>query len=327
MLDSTKVLSGLGRKEDASRAWEGIECEMDPYGALATIFKYSETIISSGSRWDLAQKRVWPPPTFQAYCENHFIQECLVYYSIETEKINRGDVHIQGMADELRKRTHAGASPTRIQPDRRAKTAAADKTVPKEVREAKMQLETLRVERDLILSWELFCAQLQDEISRVKSTLYANRRSNDGMYAKAQGSERRIIDDRLEGPGLNSGHQNCPFGNSIGMECRYCQHRPTDWRRQDPVSHTRIAPTAPMHLIETCNIGAGQVAQFGKIQFSVDICGDQAMIILLSMPVLAEDQLWKEICQKKPEWSDNRIGERQRRHKDPRGKEKLRFAR
>ncbi|KAH8204293.1 hypothetical protein TruAng_001579 [Truncatella angustata] len=270
----------------------------DPYGGLAVIAKTQGIVVSPISEWDLAQKRAWPPPLYQAYCEKHFLQECLVYYSLEAEKLEKEEARLARLVAGFG-RTHGNMNasaprPTRVQPRRGAKEAAANKvapaqTEPKELRQSRARIESFIRVRQLHLSWSEFCARLQVEITQVASTLYARQQKKHRQETtKSKGEATRTRKDILHKLGnleRTFTHEKCPFENGVSVECRYCQCRPEGVREME-ASGTRVAPVAPMHFIEEKDIEKEQVVEFGGLVFAVDLCGDEAKIILLDVPVL-----------------------------------------
>ncbi|KAK9777978.1 hypothetical protein SCAR479_05304 [Seiridium cardinale] len=262
---------------------------IDPYGRISVVSNDDEIVLSPISQWDLSQKRTWPPPCSQAYCEKHFLQECLVYYSLETKKLKQKELRIDEWAAGLKKSTQKGnTTPTRVQPRRGAKETAVAKVAPaqmepKELRKARSKLEALRREKELQLPWTLFSARVRAEIAQVSSSLYAHRQ-NKLRLSKSRKMKTGVI-DQLDELKNSFRHERCPFERGVGVDCRYCQYRPTDLGGKEAET-TRIAPVAPMHIIDAENFEKEQVAEFGGLKFAVDICGDEVKIILLDMPIL-----------------------------------------
>ncbi|KAK8098320.1 uncharacterized protein PG998_013806 [Apiospora kogelbergensis] len=100
----------------------------DIYGGIATVAE-SGLPISPTSEWDLKQKRIWPPAPYQAYCEKHFLHECLVYFSLQMEKFESEEekrkenqtLKTGKTAPVIAASKETQPKPTRVQPGRRAK--------------------------------------------------------------------------------------------------------------------------------------------------------------------------------------------------------------
>ncbi|KAK8018715.1 hypothetical protein PG991_007905 [Apiospora marii] len=182
----------------------------DLYGGLATATE-SGLLISPTSEWDLKQRRVWPPAPYQAYCEKHFLQECLVYYSLEMEKIEEHDQkieeHDQKKKEKDKDRNQASEAeplpsitatsraapqqqqqPTRVQPGRRAKASSATarsetraatsssssssrRRAYQEFSDSESEKMERRQELCLELSWAEFQAKLEALIKRTSKKL------------------------------------------------------------------------------------------------------------------------------------------------------------
>ncbi|KAI0129776.1 hypothetical protein BJ170DRAFT_617514 [Xylariales sp. AK1849] len=262
--------------------------DTDPYGGLGTLSRNEEIVVSPISHWDLTQKRAWPPSPYQAYCVKHFLQECLVYYSLEKEKLKREESRLIPADLKPNDSGKVAVKPARVQPSRGAKKVTEEKKTtlkkePKEIREARSTLQGLSESLNLHLPWPSFTTRLEAQIAQVRSTIYAYREKT--KTSTKTRKRRRSSEQVLAGEDVSFGHPSCPFEKGIRLDCRYCQYRPTDLDQRDepPI---RSAPVAPMHLIEMDNIAGEQVAQLGGLRFAVDVCGKEEKIVLLKMKTL-----------------------------------------
>ncbi|KAK8131545.1 hypothetical protein PG984_007983 [Apiospora sp. TS-2023a] len=234
----------------------------DLYGGIATVSECG-LLISPTSEWDLKQRRVWPPAPYQAYCEKHFLQECLVYYSLEMEKIEEeterkkkekdnnknqvSEAETSPSTTATSRAAHPQLQPTRVQPGRRAKGSSAptqsetQHATSSSSRRRKYQdlsdSEYERMERRqelcLELSWAEFQAKVEAVIKRASKKLsrkHAKKSSPHDNGTTASGKKERKKkasppEAGAEGDLLEDG-DHCPLQGLIKDECRYCDHRP-----------------------------------------------------------------------------------------------------
>ncbi|KAK8044624.1 hypothetical protein PG993_004648 [Apiospora rasikravindrae] len=219
----------------------------DLYGSLATVAE-SGLLISPTSEWDLKQRRIWPPAPCQAYCEKHFIQECLVYYTLEMEKIEE-----EGKKKEMKKDNAPEAEtlpaattatlgaaqkqPTRVQPGRRAKGTSAASASRNETSSASRRRKfhelsvdeyekmERRQELCLNLSWAEYHDKLRALIKRTGKKLSRKKRSPHVIKKKNKKKGGSPPEASAEGE-FPDNADHCPLQGLIKVECRYCEHRP-----------------------------------------------------------------------------------------------------
>lgn len=268
--------------------WNDTDRRRDPYHGLATIHD-SDISISPTSVWDLNQVRVWPPIPYQPYCVKHFIQECLVYYSLEREKLGLESIQPGSVLSKADKVRRPLKKPTRIQPARKAKKVASTtsstskqrkRTSGKHLDSAWEGGESLQ----LHLPWPMFKSDLETLITQVAEKLYANRERTKSMIAaipqQADGSPEYLG----EGSDVYA-HPKCPFCKPIQVECRYCQHRPRSISSHN-LRINKPVPLAPMHLIWPDEVEKDQICQFGGLSFAVDICSGEERIVLIGLDMV-----------------------------------------
>ncbi|KAK7943660.1 uncharacterized protein PG986_012773 [Apiospora aurea] len=229
----------------------------DLYGGLATVAE-SGLLISPTSEWNLKQRRVWPPTPCQAYCKNHFLQECLVYYSLEIETIEEYDKKKRTEKNKVSEKeteslpaaaatsSTAQKQPTRVQPRRRAKGSASAsaptgtrdygpsssssrRRTYQEFGDDEYEKMERRQELCLDISWAEFHDKLEALIKRVSKKLSRKRKrsphvSKTAAAKKKEGSPPDSAD--AEGAAPDDDADHCPFQGLIKVECRYCEHRP-----------------------------------------------------------------------------------------------------
>jgi hypothetical protein len=266
---STRDMTPTNKQECVSRL-------SDPYGSLATISKNEGIVISPISQWDLVQKRAWPPLTYQAYCAKHFLQECLVYYSLENKKLDYETERIIEVTASVKskKSDKIAPTPTRVQPRRGAKKAPVSeketsKREPKEIRDAKARIQGIRQNLQLHLSWSAFSKCIETEITTVRSVLSSHHENTTTGNQKRSKKPESIEEE---------------FGNKlVNMECRYCQLRPSCLSDLNEMAPPRIAPVAPMHIISSNEIEEEQVVRLGALEFAVGVSNEGDKIVLLAM--------------------------------------------
>lgn len=120
----------IDARPSTSETSEPIQLE-DPYGVLSAINVFD--IIVPMSPWDLSLERVWPPAPYQLYCVNHFLHECIIYYSLTSTELKRREE----AARQLMEETNQGGT---------------------------QMVEALKKLKRLDLPWPVFCALLRDQI-------------------------------------------------------------------------------------------------------------------------------------------------------------------
>ncbi|KAK8085339.1 hypothetical protein PG997_006610 [Apiospora hydei] len=280
----------------------------DLYGGLATIAE-SGLLISPTSEWDLKQRRVWPPAPCQAYCENHFLQECLVYYSLEMETIDEYDkkkgTEKKNKVSEKETETLPTATaissaaqkqPTRVQPRRRAKGSASAsartetrdngpsspsrRRTYQEFSDDEYERMERRQELCLDISWAEFHDKLEALIKRASKKLSRKRKwsphvSKTAAVKKKGGSPP---DSASADGAAPDDADHCSFQGLIKIECRYCEHRP----EAAVTAAESGAPVAPMHILQAADFGPDQTCTFGGLTFAVDVCcGVESMFVVL----------------------------------------------
>ncbi|KAK6199740.1 hypothetical protein LQW54_009928 [Pestalotiopsis sp. IQ-011] len=256
----------------------------DPYGVLSAINVFD--IIVPMSPWDLSLERVWPPAPYQLYCVNHFLHECIIYYSLTSTELKRREELVrQLMAETNQESTESpsSSSPTSVRPQKESASSAMLQSI----LVMKHTVESLKKQKRLDLPWPVFCALLKDQIVEAatrRSAPWKKRQAAHGVMrdssASAQACEEAVAFFRLS---------NSPIDWPCPPECRYCQQRQVDLANlsaEDASHQQRRAPMAPMHHMDDSNIDKDQLAEFGGIKFAVDIYDDEVKIILLEMPTL-----------------------------------------
>lgn len=243
----------------------------------------SGLLISPTSEWDLKQRRIWPPVPYQAYCEKHFIHECLVYYSLEMEKLeeehqkNKEKNMDRNQASEAETLPSITASsreatqkqqPTRVQPGRRAKGSSATawsetraiissrRRTHQELSDSEYEGLKRRQELCLELSWAEFQAKLKALIKRSSKKLsrkQAKKSSPHNNGTTAPGGNQKGKGTPLEAGAM--GHviadgDHCPLWGLIKVGCRYCDHRPEvsssgGGGSDDDADHAKRSPPPP----------------------------------------------------------------------------------
>ncbi|KAK7932443.1 hypothetical protein PG985_003155 [Apiospora marii] len=274
----------------------------DLYGGLATATE-SGLLISPTSEWDLKQRRVWPPAPYQAYCEKHFLQECLVYYSLEMEKIEE---HDQKKKEKDKDRNQASEAeplpsitatsraapqqqqPTRVQPGRRAKASSATgrsetratasssssrRRAYQDFSDSESEKIERRQELCLDLSWAEFQAELEALIKRASRKLNRKQAKKSSPHSRATvaGGEKKKTEACAEGDALDVGDQ-CPLRGLIKVECRYCDHRPEITSGDDGGDDTDDARRSPPPPPPPPNRGApvAPMHMLGEADFGPD---------------------------------------------------------
>ncbi|KAI8628792.1 hypothetical protein F5Y19DRAFT_485168 [Xylariaceae sp. FL1651] len=246
--------------------------------------EYSSNSEVSEPRMKTYELRLWPPPSLQAYCVDHFLTECEIYYEQENERYNKLVGHSrENFLAKQRKPSKPPLAPTRRQPSRRAKEKALSSeaiTKPKGPPRPKMPssapfkpeklerafrdsqegtsfriLSAFRKKLDLHKSWEEFRSALEEVIQKTADAL-----------------KMKIEKD------AGAAHANCLFGGPLGIQCRYCGFEDTV---QDEVELTprKLAPPAAMHQIKPGELKEKGV-EFQGIQFIVDVCGGNVHVVL-----------------------------------------------
>ncbi|KAK6840561.1 hypothetical protein PG995_016315 [Apiospora arundinis] len=287
----------------------------DLYGGIATVTE-SGLPISPTSEWDLKQRRVWPPALCQAYCENHFLHECLVYYSLEMEKIEDDDEKrkrsVENQATEPGKASSAGGTskaalpqPRRIQPGRRAKgssstsaqaeSSSRNRTYQEFIDDEYEKMER-RQELCLDIPWAKFQGKLESLIKRTNKKLYRQEEKKGSPHATGASQTRKRKKNKASAEELEQEEQKqsldqancCPFQGPFRVGCRYCDQRPEIGRDADNLGNpppSRGAPVAPMHILRADDFGPDQICTFGGLTFAVDVCGgtDSVTVVLIEM--------------------------------------------
>lgn len=258
----------------------------DPYGALAVMAE-NKMPISPTTQWDLQQRRQWPPPLYHAYCTTHFIQECLIYYSLARERLEVEENCPKKSMTVHQNVKETPAMPTRVQPSRKAKggTGATTHGVVGQAgrgqkaagtnTETREPIPGLKTQLQLHLPWSTFRAHLEAIIG-----------------AEPQGKELQDINN-MEGKANESKskdnwgkylfHESCPFqGSWIHLDCRYCHHKPPT-PPADGKSPEHRAPMAPMYSVRLGYILDQPVHDFGELRFAVDACGEEKFIVLIGL--------------------------------------------
>ncbi|XXG95321.1 hypothetical protein Hte_001582 [Hypoxylon texense] len=211
----------------------------------------------------------WRAAPYQPYCRLHFLRECSLYHLWE-------NIHFKLMIDRLPK--PAGkwpTAPTRIQPARRAREknrkdqseqAASSRTgSPASVNKSKdshTALETRREQLQQHLPWPVYKTRLEDQVAQIS---------------------KRLLHRQEDGPEF---HPNCPLlGYKWRLRCRYCTFKSEVVDSQASVPR-KLALPAPMHFIQPDDMREEQIGGFGGLQFAVDVCGEQEIVVLLGMKTL-----------------------------------------
>lgn len=182
----------IDARPSTSETSEPMQLE-DPYGVLSAINVFD--IIVPMSPWDLSLERVWPPAPYQLYCVNHFLHECIIYYSLTSTELKRREEAVRRLMAE----TNQGG--TQI-------------------------VEALKKLKRLDLPWPVFCALLRDQIVEA-----VTRRS--APWKKRQAAESVLSDPSASAEAHEQATKffrlsNSPIDWPCPPECRYCQQRQVD---------------------------------------------------------------------------------------------------
>ncbi|KAI1750746.1 hypothetical protein F4782DRAFT_541425 [Xylaria castorea] len=240
--------------------------------------------------------RLWPPPYLQAYCLDHFLIECKTYHEQENERYNKLVVHSREIflnrKNKEKQSNKPIRAPTRRQPTRQAKerhsvldmTPPPTPTVqielqlpPMPKRPSNTPLKPARLERAFKESPEggMFrvLSQLRQRLELHKSWEEYRRPLEAKIY-------ERVRELRVKMKNGKDPHEECIFGEPLGIDCRYCGF--VDTVRDDDVTTPRkLAAPAAMHTIaKASNTKESEIA-FRGTNFIVDVCGEKTMVILV----------------------------------------------
>lgn len=222
--------------------------------------------ISHTTRWELQQRRQWPPPPYQAYCTRHFIQECLVYYSLERQKFEakEGRLKMSKVIHQNVKNTER--KPSRVQPSRKAKGGTGAAT------QLEGTIEERKAQLQLHHTWPTFKAHLEVIIGVKLQGEEAQSMSNMDDEASMSNDDRK---NYLR-------HPSCPFQGHMPPNCRYCHHNLLTAPLHGKSPEHRV-PMAPMHPVGLDYIEDQPIHTFGGLRFAVDACGDEKVIVLIDL--------------------------------------------
>ncbi|KAI0811882.1 hypothetical protein GGR55DRAFT_688435 [Xylaria sp. FL0064] len=253
---------------------------------------------SSNSGVGASEFRLWPPPALQAYCLDHFMMECNIYYEQENERYS--ELVNYSRETFLQKQGHrksisqATSASTRIQPSRKAKAKhslegtklpTAPRGAPGPTVSSNVPFKPPKLER-------AFKKSPQGAVFRNLTEL----RKKLGLQ-KSWEEYRVALEGRIKGPTsrllveIEKNHtQNCVFHTPLAIECRYCDF--VDKVQDDEaVTPRKLAPPAQMHAVKCLSGGDGAKESkltFRGIEFIVDICGEKTMIVLMGMKGLLD---------------------------------------
>ncbi|KAL7622630.1 hypothetical protein AAE478_008143 [Parahypoxylon ruwenzoriense] len=216
------------------------------------------------------QEQTWLRPLCQcqAYCRAHFIRECSIYYL-------RENIIFELATERLKPKPRSKkwpSPPTRVQPARQAREknrqdrlgiSTNGRNSPRrgsKTRGSTPELQARREQLKLHLPWPDYREELEDRVEQVSNTLRQRH--------------QKLSDAML--------HPSCPFGDELCLECRYCGFQPEVVDREGSPPR-RLAPPAPMYVIEAEDMQEEQLSKFGGLTFAVDVCGGREMIVLLGM--------------------------------------------
>ncbi|KAI8958850.1 hypothetical protein F5Y11DRAFT_335100 [Daldinia sp. FL1419] len=226
---------------------------------------------SLANDWNRDPSWLWPPPLYQAYCRLHFLKESSLYHLWENERYK---LKVEANLPKAKKTRKWPASPTRVQPSRRAreKISKYQSEIPTSrtgsprrnpnvanVDEPSNPLDARREQLRLHLPWPIYKTQLEERVNQVVSGLLETKQES------ADGAE-----------------WNCASGVGLYLECRYCRFNPlvVDCEGSKPRG---LRPPAPMHHIWPENISKERISEFGGVKFAVDLSNGRESIILLGM--------------------------------------------
>ena len=208
--------------------------------------------------------RIWPPPTGQAYCVDHFLDECEAYHRSErarfeelrTAIINnyRATRQSTGVSTSSRPRTGDAAT------DKAAEGALDEERVSAA---AEAEIAKLREQRKMLglhRSLRTFIGHIGEMIRHCSHELGLDKAQAD------------------IGSRLHDAHKDkCPFLPRRGKSliCRYC-----DFEDRTP---RPVAPIAPMDRIPKSSFMKKQCKSIYGIVFVVDICSRQVVVTLYKM--------------------------------------------
>ncbi|KAI0858443.1 hypothetical protein F4860DRAFT_526941 [Xylaria cubensis] len=238
--------------------------------------------------------RLWPSLYLQAYCLDHFLEECKTYHEQENERYNKlvsysreGFLNRKIKEEDSNKPVRA---PTRRQPTRQAKEkhSVLDMTPPptpmmlfdlpsKPEKPSNTPLKPARLEKEFKESSEgaMFrvLSQLRKRLELHKSWEEYRRPLEAKIDEKARELRARMESGKYA-------HKNCIFSDPLGVDCRYCGF--TDTVLEDGATTPRnLAAPAAMHMITRASNTAESEVAFRGANFVVDVCGEKTMVLLV----------------------------------------------
>ncbi|KAI2607734.1 uncharacterized protein GGS25DRAFT_348350 [Hypoxylon fragiforme] len=226
--------------------------------------------------WNSDPSWFWPPPFFQAYCKLHFLKECSLHHLKENEDYKHA---LLTRASKPKKASKWPSEPTRVQPARRAREknwkdqsgvgnpTSSSPTQQSRSKSAEIEnsLENRHEQLQLHLAWPVYKTQIEDKIKQIYDKL-----------------RRNIKKERKNGT-----HHIRSFKYEMNLQCRYCRFNPEVADRTGSTLR-KLAPPAPMHLVQPEDLEQEQFGGFGGLRFAVGLFGNQEMIVLLGMDMIKD---------------------------------------
>ncbi|KAI1125467.1 hypothetical protein F5Y10DRAFT_268097 [Nemania abortiva] len=242
--------------------------------------------------------RLWPPPCQQAYCLDHFLMECQIYHEQENGRYKELVAHYREMflerQDKKKPSNIPNPAPVRRQPTRRAKenhsilemtpppTPPESKQPPGPKRPLNAPFKPPRLEKAFMKSQEGVISQNLTEFYEKLELDKGWEEYRPPLENKIQEAAGQLRDEIENGRGA---HTNCIFGGLLRIECRYCGFIDTV-QDDDGVTPRKLAAPAAMHAINPL-VTSGDTKEpgftFRGINFTIDVCGEKAMIVLLKL--------------------------------------------
>ncbi|KAI0872429.1 hypothetical protein GGS24DRAFT_508784 [Hypoxylon argillaceum] len=242
---------------------------------------------------------LWPPPSQQAYCLDHFLMECEIYHEQENDRYNKLAAHSRHLFLERQNRkkppkiSNPVPTPTRRQPTRRAKEnhSVLDMTPPLAPSEPQQPPSTKRPSSASFKPQRLeraFAKSQEGAMFRVLTERHEELKLGTSWEDYRSSLERKIQEtaDRLRAEIENAkdARTNCLFGGPLGIKCRYCGFVDTV-PDGDAGTRRKLAAPAAMHtvypLARNCDAKNPELT-FRGVGFIVDVCGEETMIVLVN---------------------------------------------
>ena len=223
----------------------------------------SSPSVSASTKLELLP-RIWPPLMDQAYCVDHFLDECEAYHRYEKarfEKLRVSIIDTYPAAEKSLRGTISSRTGTRDAATGKATDGvlggeAVSASAAAEIAKLREQRKKLGLHRSL----RTFLGHIGETIRQCSHEL---------SLGKAQADP---------GSPLQNAHKDkCPFLPRRGknLMCRYCDF--------ENIKLRPVAPVAPMHQISKTSFMKRQCKSIYGVVFAVDVCSQQVVVTLHEM--------------------------------------------